>query len=325
MFNQPASVRLSSGADMPAMGYGTWQLPKSTTAHLVKEAIHAGFRHIDCAADYGNETEVGVGINDALTARWEPNVMREDLWITSKLWNTCHRREAVRPACEATLRALGVDYLDLYLIHHPIAFAPSSKIGDTPKRPDGSIVFDDVPLRETWEAMQELVDAGLVRNIGVSSMSSQLLLDLLSYARIPPVVNQIEAHPYLNQQRLIDFCRMKGIHVTAFAPLGSSPEDVAAARGEYTTLSVLDRDEVKTVAHKHGMSAAAVVLRWGLQRGCSVIPKTKKIARLSENLESFSPTKSFQLTEEDMALIDGLNCNVRYYDPLSMYGLDIFA
>ena len=192
---------------MPAVGFGLWKIDKSDTAGMVCQAIKAGYRHLDSAADYGNEAEVGDGIRQAIE---QGLCTRQDLWLTSKLWNTFHRPEHVREACEKTLADLGVDYLDLYLVHFPIAlkYVP---IGEryppewifNPDDDNPEMVVDPVPLSETWRAMEALVQAGLVRNIGVCNYNSALLHDLMAYASIKPAMLQIESHPYLTQARLV--------------------------------------------------------------------------------------------------------------------------
>ena len=212
------------------LGLGTWKIPKEQTPALVETAIRKGWRHLDCACDYGNEREVGAGIRAALTE--DPTISRDDLWVTSKLWNTYHRQEHVRDACLRTLDDLGLEYLDLYLVHFPISLKfvpfetryPPEWVHD----PDASdpadrvMVHDPVPIAETWRAMEQLVDEGLVKNIGVCNFNVSLLTDLLATARVKPAVLQIESHPYLSQTHLVNYARSKQVHVTAFSPLGSA-------------------------------------------------------------------------------------------------------
>jgi D-xylose reductase len=212
-----------AAAAIPKVGFGTWKLARDTCAAAVLGAIRAGYRHLDCAADYGNEAEVGAGIRAAIA---EGLVARGDLWVTSKLWNTCHAPQHVRPAFERTLGDLGLEYLDLYLVHFPIAmaFVPFEEKypAESPRDAAGKVRFARVPMHATWGALEELHTAGLVRNLGVSNFNAQLLVDLLSYARVPPLVNQVEMHPYLNQARLLAFCQAHGIAVTAYSPFGGS-------------------------------------------------------------------------------------------------------
>jgi D-xylose reductase len=298
---------------MPAVGFGLWKIAKDDTAEMVFNAIKAGYRHLDSAADYGNETQAGEGIRRALA---QGLCTRQDLWITSKLWNTFHHPQHVREACEKSLSDLGLDYLDLYLIHFPISlkyvpmaerYPPEWIFDPRAERPEMTI--DPVPLADTWHAMEALVPAGLVRNIGVCNYNSVLLHDLMAYARIKPAMLQIESHPYLTQQRLIRLAQHYDIAVTAFSPLGA---------GSYVELSmasdqdsVLQQAVVKDIARRVQRTPAQVVLRWGVQRGTSVIPKTSRVERLAENLLVFD----FTLSDDEMAAISALNQNRRFNDP----------
>jgi D-xylose reductase len=307
------TLSFMSGGRLPAVGLGLWKVGKPQAANLVREAIRAGYRHLDSACDYGNEPEVGAGIRAALA---EKLCRRDELWVTSKLWNTFHRREHVRPAVERTLRDLQLDYLDLYLVHFPVAleFVPI----ETRYPPEW--VFDpavanprmkpvSVPLAETWAGMEDLVRAGLVRSIGVCNYGVSLLRDLLAYAAIRPAVLQVELHPYLTQDKLVRFCRENGITVTGFSPLGA-PSYVSLGMATERE-SVFADPGVQAIAAQYGKSVAQVVLRWGVQRGTAVVPKTSRVERLVENLAIFD----FELTLEEMATISALNRNRRFNDP----------
>ncbi|MBL6815570.1 MAG: aldo/keto reductase [Pseudomonadales bacterium] len=308
----PSSFALG-GDNLPAVGFGLWKIDKPDTANLVHAAVEAGYRHLDSAADYGNEKEAGEGIKSALAAGL---CQREELWVTSKLWNTYHRPEHVRAACEKTLSDLGLDYLDLYLIHFPIAL----KFVDFDVRyppewffdPDAEaprMEIDPVPLHQTWAAMEDLKESGLVKHIGVCNFNSALLHDLMAYAKQKPEVLQVEAHPYLSQERLIKLAQDYGMTVTAFSPLGALSYvslDMAAENE-----SVLETDAVKTAAARLGKTPAQVVLRWGVQRGTAIIPKTARKERLKENLALFD----FELSAEEMQAISALNSNRRFNDP----------
>lgn len=308
----PSSFALG-GDNLPAVGFGLWKIDKPDTANLVHAAVEAGYRHLDSAADYGNEKEAGEGIKSALAAGL---CQREELWVTSKLWNTYHRPEHVRAACEKTLSDLGLDYLDLYLIHFPIAL----KFVDFDVRyppewffdPDAEaprMEIDPVPLHQTWAAMEDLKESGLVKHIGVCNYNSALLHDLMAYAKQKPEVLQVEAHPYLSQERLIKLAQDYGITVTAFSPLGALSYvslDMAAENE-----SVLETDAVKIAAARLGKTPAQVVLRWGVQRGTAIIPKTARKERLKENLALFD----FELSAEEMQAISALNSNRRFNDP----------
>lgn len=298
---------------MPAMGLGTWKIPNSATSALVKEAIRLGWRHLDCACDYGNEPEVGIGMANAIQ---DGLCRREDMWVTSKLWNTFHNPKHVRLACERSLRDLRLDYLDLYLVHFPIAleFVPFDL-----RYPPGW--FHDpnadhpvmkpvrIPIAETWGAMEDLVRSGLVRRIGISNFGISLVRDLLASATIRPSVLQAELHPFLTQEMLLRYCREESIAVTAFSPLGAlSYLSLGMAQPEE---SLLDAHEVREAAQRHGRTPAQILLRWGVQRGTAVIPKTANPQRLAENLAIFD----FQLSDEEMKSIGALNRNRRFNDP----------
>jgi D-xylose reductase len=298
---------------MPVVGLGLWKIDPANVAQAVYDAIKAGYRHLDSAADYGNEAEVGEGIKRAID---DGLCTREELWVTSKLWNTFHREEHVAAACRKSLDDLGLDYFDLYLVHFPIAlkyvdFAdryPPEWLFD-PSAEAPTMQRDLVPLSETWSAMERLVDDGLARHIGVCNYNTGLLHDLMSYARIKPAMLQIESHPYLTQEALIRTAQEYGMAVTAFSPLGASSYlELDMASQEET---VLTERVVAEIAERHDVSAAQVVLRWGLQRGTSVIPKTTKPERLSENLA----LAGFELSQDEMAAISGLNKNRRFNDP----------
>lgn len=207
---------------MPAVGYGCWKVDKDKCADMIYTAIKTGYRLIDEAAVYANEVEAGQGIKRAID---EGIVKREDLFITSKLWCNYKRKEHVKMACQKTLTDLGLDYIDLYLIHFPISvkFVPFEKKypGGLVDPDAGEVVEDFVSTQETWQAMEALVDEGLVKNIGVSNFNVQSLRDMLSYAKIKPANLQVELHPYLSQEILIKFCHKNGITVTAYSSFGA--------------------------------------------------------------------------------------------------------
>ncbi|MBY0586950.1 aldo/keto reductase [bacterium] len=298
---------------MPTVGLGLWKIESDQVESVVVEAIRLGYRHLDSACDYGNETGVGRGIGRAIDAGL---CTRDDLWVTSKLWNTYHRREHVPLACERTLRDLGLDELDLYLIHFPIALAfidfekryPPGWFHD-PIRPDEGMRSAKVPLAETWQAMEDLVRRGLVRHIGICNMNCSLIRDLLSYASIRPEVLQIERHPYLVQEKLLRYCHTEGIMVTGFSPLGAQ---------SYYTLGMADPQEslllhplVEQIARAHRKTTAQVLLRWGVQGGTCVVPKSSQPARLVENIAIFD----FELSMDEMSSLDQLDRGRRFNDP----------
>ncbi len=312
----PVSVPAAGSAGdqpLPAVGLGLWKIDPAAIAGLIDTAIECGYRHIDSACDYGNEAEAGEGLQRALA---RGGCHREDLWVTSKLWNTFHEPRHVRPALERTLRDLRLDYLDCYLIHFPIALA---YVPPETRYPPGWFFDPDadqpcmqpsrVPLADTWGALEELVDAGLVRRIGVCNYGVSLLRELQAMARIQPAVLQVEMHPLLAQEKLLRFCRETGIAVTAFSPLGA-PSYVPLGMATDAD-SLLNHPLILQIAAAVARTPAQVLLRWGVQRGTAVIPKTSRPERLAENLALFD----FSLTEEQMTALTGLDRGCRFNDP----------
>jgi D-xylose reductase len=302
-----------AGKAMPGVGLGLWKIDREQTADAVYAAIKAGYRHLDSAADYGNEKEVGEGIARAIA---DGLCTREELWVTSKLWNTYHAPEHVEAACRRSLTDLGLTYFDLYLIHFPIALAyvdfetryPPEWVFD-PAQPEAGMKRAPVPLSATWAAMEDLVSNNLARQIGVCNYSTALLHDLMSYAKIKPAMLQVESHPYLTQEALLRTAADYGIAVTAFSPLGALSYVSLDMASEAE--SVLTAKPVASAAARLNVSPAQVVLRWGIQRGTAVIPKTSRPERLQENLS----LEGFSLNDEDMAAISALNQNRRFNDP----------
>ncbi|MEM7559579.1 MAG: aldo/keto reductase [Planctomycetota bacterium] len=300
-------------AQMPSVGLGLWKIENAQTAEMVYEAIKQGYRHLDSACDYGNEKEAGEGIARAIG---DGLCTREELWITSKLWNTFHRAEHAPAAMEKTLTDLGLDYLDLYLVHFPIALKhvpieeryPPGWFFD-PDAENPCLEADVVPIAETWQAMEALYAEGNAKHIGVCNFGTSLLRDLLSYAKVPPTVLQVESHPQLVQAKLVRFCQEHNIAYTAFSPLGSSSyvELGMATEGD----SLLGNQAVGEIASKHERTPAQVLLRWGVQRGTAVIPKTSRKDRLAENLSVFD----FELSEEEMSTISAMDAGRRFNDP----------
>lgn len=286
---------------MPAFGLGTWKASgPGEVYNAVREAIRIGYRHIDCALRYENEDEVGRAIKDAIAAG---EVTRKELWITTKLWNNAHHRDQVVPAIKESLNNLQLDYLDLYLIHWPVAL-PSDVI--FPSKASEMLSLEEAPLIDTWRGMEDAVDEGLTRHIGVSNFSIKKLEALLADARIKPEMNQVESHPYLQQQPLFDYCRKNGLHFTAYSPLGSMDRPARLKKEEEPIL--LKNETIGEIAETHSASPAQVLIRWALQRGSAVIPKSSNPKRLQENFD----TRNIILSPEDMYRIAQLDRNYRY-------------
>jgi alcohol dehydrogenase (NADP+) len=293
------SVTFKNGDQMPTFGLGTWKSAPHEAYEAVLEAIRIGYRHIDCAHIYKNEEEIGAALAKAFKEGW---VKREEMWITSKLWNDCHERVEVLPALTLTLKNLQLDYLDLYLVHWPVAL---KKGIDFPSHKEDFLSYEQAPLESTWKAMEENVDSGLVRHIGVSNFNRNKIKEIKRLAKIQPEMNQVEMHPFLPQTQLLKFCKDNGIFVTAYAPLGSA---YRVNNGEVDYPILLEEEHIKKIAEKHNATPAQVAIRWGMQRGTVVIPKTVKKHRL---LENFGATK-LVLDQEDMDQINSLEGPFRY-------------
>jgi len=254
--------------EIPALGFGTSLSDNRKTRDAVKTAVEVGFRHLDAAERYRNEAEVGAALEE-LFARG--TVRREDLFVTTKLWNNNHRPERVKPALQASLDRLGLEAVDLYLVHTPFAFAPGDD--QDPRHPNGSVAYDGgVTLEETWAAMESLVDAGLTRAIGLSDIDAAGTLQVVETARIKPAVVEVEAHPYHPQWELHELCKTHGIVLLAFASLGHALEP-----------RLLDDSLVVSIARRLGKTPAQVLLAWGIQRGTAVLTASVTPSRISEN------------------------------------------
>jgi D-xylose reductase len=298
-----------TGQKMPLVGFGLWKITKSTCADTVYNAIKTGYRLFDGACDYGNEKEAGEGVRRALK---DGLVKREELFITSKLWNTFHAHDHVKSVAKIQLGQWGIDYFDLFLIHFPVSLKyvdpnhryPPEWFGD-----DGKVHLQNTPMQETWGAMEELVDEGLAKNIGLSNCQGSLILDVMRYARIEPQVLQIELHPYLTQEALVQLAKILGIAVTAYSSFG--PQSYLEIGIDKGVPSLLEHDVVNDIAKAHKKTAAQVLLRWATQRGIAIIPKTNNPDRLAANLQC----DTFDLSESDIKKIGALHISLRLNDP----------
>uniref|UniRef100_A0A4W3I6V6 alcohol dehydrogenase (NADP(+)) n=1 Tax=Callorhinchus milii TaxID=7868 RepID=A0A4W3I6V6_CALMI len=295
---------LHTGQKMPLIGLGTWKSEPGQVQEALQHSLEIGYRHIDCAAVYNNEAEIGHTLQEKVGI--DKPVSREDIFVTSKLWNTKHHPEDVEPSCRKSLKDLKLTYLDLYLIHWPHGF----ERGDIafPKNPDDTMRYDYVDYKETWKAMEKLVDKGLVKAIGLSNFNSRQIDDIINIATIKPAVLQVECHPYLAQNELIAHCQKRGLVVTAYSPLGS-PDRMWRKADEPV---LLEEPSIVSLGKKYGKSPAQVVLRWQVQRGVIAIPKSVNPARIAQNIQVFD----FTLTEDEIKIIGSLDRNWRYIVPL---------
>ncbi|KAF2862521.1 Aldo/keto reductase [Piedraia hortae CBS 480.64] len=285
MSDVPHFFTLNTGATIPAVGLGTWQSGPGEVTAAVETALKCGYRHIDAAFVYGNEVEVGKGLKAAFDAGV---CKREDVFVTTKLWCTYHRTPE---AClDESLKRLGLEYVDLFLMHWPVPMNPSGNDPIAPKLPDGSRDLDKEWTHvKTWKAMEKLPKTNKTKAIGVSNYSVKFLEELLPQCEITPAANQIENHPLLPQDDVIKYCNVKGIIVEAYSPLGSSGSPL------------FSEDALNEVAKKHNVGPGTICISYQVNRGLVVLPKSVTPSRIEENL------KTVKLDESDMEKLNGLH------------------
>lgn len=305
------TFKLNNGYTVPAIGLGTWQANEGVVDEAVRTAIDTGYRHIDTAMIYANEKEIGNAVRAKIS---EGVVSRSDMFITTKLWNTYHSPTDVVPTCKKSLENLNLDYIDLYLVHWPLAYkrdsvmaAPVTEGLNWFCEPVDSSEEDSIPIEETWKAMEQCVKLGLTRSIGLSNFNSEQVERIMKVAEIKPVVNQVECHPYLNQKKLTAFCKERSIVMTAYAPLGSPSRPWASP----DTPELLQDPRLLSFAEKYKKTPAQIILRYLFQLGVSTIPKSSNPVRLKENIDTFS--KTFTLSEADMITMDAFDNNGRSF------------
>ena len=295
------TLEFRNGDALPAIGLGTWKAAPGEVGQAVEAALEAGYRHIDCAAIYRNEAEVGEALQRVFS---RGEIQRDEVHITSKLWNNAHLKSDVGPALEKTLSDLKLDYIDLYLIHWPVAFR--SGLEGFPKSESDFLTPEEAPVSETWAAMLDMRERGLAQHVGVSNFSAQKLDSLAAKDFELPEMNQIELHPYLQQDALLSYCKEHGILVTAYSPLGSSdrPDNMKADDEP----SLLDNEVITSIAEAHDASPAEVLIAWAVSRDTAVIPKSTNPKHIKSNLEA----GQLALTEKDLARIAELDAHYRY-------------
>ena len=262
---------LNNGSgEIPALGFGTSLSDNKKTRNAVKTAVEVGFRHLDAAERYRNESEVGAALKELFA---DGTVRREDLFVTTKLWNNNHRPQRVKPALQASLDRLGLETVDLYLVHTPFAFRPGDD--QDPRDENGRVIYDEgVTLAQTWQALERLVDEGLSRAIGLSDIGVERTREIVDTARIKRAVVEVESHPYHPQWELHELCRAHGIIVLAFASLGHALEP-----------RLLDDPLIVSIAQRHRKTPAQVLLAWGIQRGTAVLTGSVTPSRIKENFD----------------------------------------
>lgn len=294
------TLKFSNGDTMHAIGLGTWKSKGNDVKKAIIDALHAGYRHIDTAAAYGNEAIIGEALKEVFD---EGKILREDVFITSKLWNNSHGEGQVIPALQESLKNLQLDYLDLYLIHWPVAFKHGV---DFPKKPEDYLTLEEAPLIDTWKQMEQAKNEGLARHIGVSNFSVKKLEGLISKASIKPEMNQVELHPLLQQEKLLEYCKSENIHLTGYSPLGSGDRS-KSMKADFEP-NLLENEVLKEIAKDKNATVGQVLIAWQNQRDCATIPKSTTKEHIISNFQA----ADIKLTEDDMKKISKLDIHFRY-------------
>ena len=294
------TLKFKNNDEMPVVGLGTWKSNAGEVYKAVKIAIKQGYRHIDCASAYKNEKEIGQAIADCIA---DGIIHRSELWITSKLWSNSHAKDDVIPALKESLCNLQIEYLDLYLIHWQVAL---KKEVFSPRSPEDLISLNDIPLSETWQGMEKAVSEGYAKHIGVSNCGIRNLESLFLNSSIKPEINQVESHPYFQQEGLFSFCKSHNIFITAYAPLGSFDRPFYLKAKDEPKL--LDDPIIAKIAKIRNFTPAQILISWSLNRGISVIPKSVNEERIIQNFEA----ENIRLSESELDKIDKLEKGYRY-------------
>ncbi len=306
------TLTLNSGFEMPLFGLGTWESKPGEVKAAVKSAIlDAGYKHIDCARVYGNEVEVGEAFSEIFSGT-SPKVKREDIFITSKLWNSDHDPKIVEETCRKTLADLKLEYLDLYLMHWGVSLVHNGEMHPADK--NGRVLLAPISIQDTWTAMENLVEKGLVKSIGVANFTGPMMIDLLSYAKIDPAMNQIELHPYNTQTQLVEFCQDMGVAITAYSPLGRM------GAVNIPGMKLTEEKIITDLAKKYNKTPTQILLNWAVARKTVVIPKSVNPGRIAENMESFD----FELSPEEVQHVSSLNKNFRFVNPNQNWKIPYF-
>ncbi|CAB60336.1 NADP-dependent oxidoreductase domain-containing protein [Caenorhabditis elegans] len=303
------TVTLNSGYEMPVIGYGTWQLPKNLAAERVRDALEAGYRHIDSALSFKNQEEVAAGIKDWCKIR---KVRREELFLSSKIWNTYHSRNRCMQQIDEMLEIFETTYMDLIVIHWPFGWAedePPGERGLWPRGANGKMRYSDVDYLETWKALEDAHRSGKIRSIGLANFNIGQVEQVWTKGLIKPAVLQVEMNPFLDQEEIRQFCREKGIILTAFMLTGNPG---SALYRKHEDPNLLYNETLQSIAKGHGKSVVQVLVRWAIDLRTTALVKSSESKRIRQNINIFK----FRLTSQEIARIKALNIDFRILNPL---------